>query len=193
MANGGKGDRTRNRILGVADDLFTSKGFSAVTMIEICQRAGLSRGGLSRYYSSTSDVLKGVIIKRGQDALYEYNEMVVSHISPSEMVFNFIIKKLERMSQKQSTIDKAVIEFVASGRGGSEFAYENAETHVRILASIIRSGQEQGAFIDVDSNDLARSILWEIQGMTTYSSFITFSHDQLEKYARLRIKQISVR
>ena len=41
---GARGDRTKSRIISAARDLFSEKGFSAVTMKDICDEAEMSRG-----------------------------------------------------------------------------------------------------------------------------------------------------
>ena len=56
-----KSERTKLRILESARELFALQGYSGVTMKDICERAGLSRGGLYRYYSSTEDVFIHII------------------------------------------------------------------------------------------------------------------------------------
>ena len=43
-----KGDQTRQLICMEAFKLFTEKGYKDVTMKDICEKTGLSRGGLYR-------------------------------------------------------------------------------------------------------------------------------------------------
>lgn len=53
---GRKGTETKEAILRQAYQLFAEKGFKAVTMTDICEKTGLSRGGLYRYYSGTGQI-----------------------------------------------------------------------------------------------------------------------------------------
>lgn len=48
-----KGEKTKQDIREKAYQLFAEKGFKAVTMKDICELTGLSRGGLYRHYEST--------------------------------------------------------------------------------------------------------------------------------------------
>lgn len=41
-----RGDKTKQEIRDKAYQLFAEKGFKEVTMKDICERTGLSRGGL---------------------------------------------------------------------------------------------------------------------------------------------------
>ena len=45
-----KGEQTRQLILSTAKQLFSQKGYAVVTMKDICDEIGLSRGGLYRHY-----------------------------------------------------------------------------------------------------------------------------------------------
>ena len=56
-----KGDDTRKMILESASELFAEKGFKDVSMSDICEKTGLSRGGLYRHYSSTSEIFREII------------------------------------------------------------------------------------------------------------------------------------
>ena len=58
---GEKGERTREKIRCKAYVLFAEKGFQAVTMTDICERTGLSRGGLYRYYSGTEQIFSEIL------------------------------------------------------------------------------------------------------------------------------------
>ena len=53
---GKKGDATKAAIRNTALHLFIRKGFKDVTMKDICEAAGLSRGGLYMHYGSTGQI-----------------------------------------------------------------------------------------------------------------------------------------
>ena len=58
---GKKGDKTKAAIRKAALVLFVQKGFKDVTMKDICEAAGLSRGGLYTHYGSTGQVFADII------------------------------------------------------------------------------------------------------------------------------------
>ena len=51
-----KGESTKKMIIDTAAGLFSEKGFKDVSMTDICEATGLSRGGLYRHFSSTSEI-----------------------------------------------------------------------------------------------------------------------------------------
>ena len=60
---GDKAKRTREKIQKEAYKLFADKGFKEVTMTDICEKTGLSRGGLYRYYSGTDEIFSEILSK----------------------------------------------------------------------------------------------------------------------------------
>ncbi len=56
-----KGDKTKQDIREKAYQLFAEKGFKDVTMKDICELTGLSRGGLYRHYESTEQIFLEIV------------------------------------------------------------------------------------------------------------------------------------
>ena len=59
---GKKAEKTREHIRKEAYLLFADKGFKEVTMTDICEKTGLSRGGLYRHYSNTSEIFLEILL-----------------------------------------------------------------------------------------------------------------------------------
>src|SRR5699024_9992970 len=57
-AMGIKGNRRREEILRQSGKLFAEKGYTAVTMQQVCGSCRLSRGGLYRYFGSTKEIFE---------------------------------------------------------------------------------------------------------------------------------------
>lgn len=51
-----KGNKTKQHIKNKAKRLFAQNGYKTVTMKDICEATGLSRGGLCRHYDSTDQI-----------------------------------------------------------------------------------------------------------------------------------------
>lgn len=56
-----KGEKTKQDIREKAYQLFAKKGFKEVTMKDICELTGLSRGGLYRHYESTEQIFLEIV------------------------------------------------------------------------------------------------------------------------------------
>ena len=58
-----KGEKTKQLILDTAYRLFAEYGFTRVNMKMLCERTGLSRGGLYRHYESTAQIFLEILRK----------------------------------------------------------------------------------------------------------------------------------
>ena len=58
-----KGERTRKEILDVAKKLFSERGYKDVSMQDICNVTGLSKGGLYRHFGSKAEILLELVKK----------------------------------------------------------------------------------------------------------------------------------
>ena len=57
-----KGERTRAAILDAAYDLFLNQGYSATSMRQIAERAGLAVGGIYNHFSSKDEIFQALVI-----------------------------------------------------------------------------------------------------------------------------------
>jgi AcrR family transcriptional regulator len=59
-----KGERTRQAVIDAAYSLFLEKGFSATSMRQIAERAGLALGGIYNHFASKDDIFQALIIDK---------------------------------------------------------------------------------------------------------------------------------
>lgn len=61
-----KKERTRESILDTAYELFARNGFNKITMKDICEATGMSRGGLYSHFGSTREMFEAILEKINQ-------------------------------------------------------------------------------------------------------------------------------
>ena len=61
-----KKERTRESILETAYELFARDGFNKITMTDICEATGMSRGGLYSHFGSTRELFEAILEKINQ-------------------------------------------------------------------------------------------------------------------------------
>lgn len=59
-----KGERTQQAVLDAAYSLFLEKGFSATSMRQIAERAGLALGGIYNHFASKDEIFQELIIDK---------------------------------------------------------------------------------------------------------------------------------
>ena len=66
--SGGRREATTAAILDAAEELFALRGFTAVTVRDIAERAGVSHALVHRYLGSKADIYRAVLM-RGEDGI----------------------------------------------------------------------------------------------------------------------------
>jgi AcrR family transcriptional regulator len=106
-----KGEKTRADLMNTAVELFSEKGYSAVTMKDFCERHGLSRSGIYRHFASTREIFLAMLDSDRENASDELNEAISSGISAKQMSRSAFSNgfKAELASDCHSTYDSNLL------------------------------------------------------------------------------------
>ena len=176
-----KGDAAKIRILESAQQLFSQKGFCAVTMQDICDAAGFSRGGLYRHYSSCEDIFIDIILQEQAHAYSELQRAKALDVGPERIMRHFLRSRMRALSQPGNTFDVAVSEFAANSEKGRKVLAQRAKESIAVLAELIHWGNDEGCFACENPGDTARHILWLTEGMSRHSSLLPISETDIQQ------------
>ncbi|MFP4037094.1 MAG: TetR/AcrR family transcriptional regulator [Desulfobacteraceae bacterium] len=152
-------DEVRRKIIDTASVLYAKKGFSATSIDEISEMAGVSLPVTYRYVKKKSEIMRMIM----EDVLNTFQESLTLEIEgiddPDEklviavvLYFRVVDRHKEKallIYQKSSSLDKA-----------SKARVMQLEVEVsRILGDIIREGIDKGVFRDVDVDLMAYNII----------------------------------
>ncbi|MBP3296681.1 MAG: helix-turn-helix transcriptional regulator, partial [Lachnospiraceae bacterium] len=70
-----KGEKTRESIIDASYALFALKGFKQVTMKDVCEATGMSRGGLYSHFSATDQLFEAVLEKITEKSAMDFQNM----------------------------------------------------------------------------------------------------------------------
>lgn len=116
----------RQRILEIADELFSSKGYEKTSISNIAKKAGLGVGTVYNYFESKDDIFTVVYgHKFGVDYEVDVESIVVDQLSPLKPIYDYlertekILKKvpiwlfqeLIRIGTKNKKLMKALMSF----------------------------------------------------------------------------------
>lgn len=162
-----KGENTRSRILDAAAELFTNKGFSTVTMKDLCEATGLSRGGLYRYFSSTEEMMMELMEQEQLRADRMAGNIPMSSRSASELLEEFLATHESYLTSRKAKLEIAMNQFALTSEAGREANNRRLSSAVKRLASVIRKGQRDGLFKPGSAEDAAYHVLIFMGGMRT--------------------------
>lgn len=179
---GKKGTETKEAIRCQAYKLFAEKGFKAVTMTDICEKTGLSRGGLYRYYSGTEQIFLEILSE-------EY--VIADRIEKKEKARVILEDMLEAIKveimEKELSLSLAIYEY--ANLGNEDFFTEINTKAKKRWISLLEYGMETKEFKQVDVEQVSDLILYYYQGLRMWSRVISFDEQVAENYVKT-VKQL---
>lgn len=174
---GNKGTKTKEKIRQQAYCLFAEKGFKAVTMTDICEKTGLSRGGLYRYYSGTEQIFSEILSE-------EY--VIADRIERKENARVILEDMLEAIKyeimDKELSLSLAIYEY--ANLGNEEFFTTINNRAKKRWISLLNYGMEKKEFKMVDAEQISDLILYYYQGLRMWSRVISFDEQVAEHYVK---------
>ena len=168
-----KGKQTRDLILEKAYSLFVKKGFKQVTMKDVCEITGMSRGGLYSHFSSTKEIFEAILKNLMQKDQLDFQQEIKKGISAVTIMDN-ALQLLEReMNDSDASLSEAIFEY--SETIGLDMMTELNEISVKNWTSLIRYGIKTSEFNKVDITEIVSILLYSYQGIRMWSRIIPVS------------------
>lgn len=174
---GNKAENTKGKIRQQAYRLFAEKGFKAVTMTDICEKTGLSRGGLYRYYSGTEQIFSEILSEE-----YVIADRIEKKESAKSILEDMLGEIRAEIMEKELSLSLAIYEYANLGNEAF-FAAINDKAKKRWI-SLLNYGMETKEFKLVDAGQVADMILYYYQGLRMWSRVISFDEQVAEHYVK---------
>lgn len=150
---------TRLEILQSALDLFAEKNYHAVSMTEIAEGAGVSKGTLYWYYDSKQELFQKIVIE-GIDYFHKQFQRITAEKKDFKTTMCRLVEFVfQTLSQHLSILNVF--------RNNSELINEDFKDkvekkhhkNIEIVAEVMKRGIEEGLVKEVDPYDLAALVL----------------------------------
>lgn len=169
-----RGQETREHIKKCACSLFAEKGFKDVTMKDVCEAAGLSRGGLYCHYESTRQIFREIM----EDMMSRQENVIDLKIRQNQSavtILDDILGKYENeMIDSQSSLSVAIYEYFSI----HEIACQKNALYEQYLISsntwkkLMQYGIDRQEFHEVDIAAVFNLIVFSYQGVRMYSKLM---------------------
>ncbi len=174
-----RGDKTRKDIKEKAYRLFAEKGFKDVTMQDICERTGLSRGGLYRHYESTEQIFLEIVNGFSDTQYIEISQKIQQHIPAAEILDELLLGYARQMLDCENSFSLALCEFysdpaICKADNSLIRQYENSKSAWKEL---IQYGIETKEFAPVNPESVFHVIAFAYQGVRMYSKLMQIDHE----------------
>lgn len=174
-----RGDMTRQDIRDRAYRLFAEKGFKEVTMKDICERTGLSRGGLYRHYESTEQIFLEIVDAFSNQQKNEVFSRMEKHV-PAVVILEELLSKYEReMNDSENSFSLAICEYYSDSAISKE---DNAvkrqyEISKATWTALINYGIGTKEFKRVNPESVFHILVFAYQGVRMYSRLMKIDRD----------------
>lgn len=174
-----KGDKTKQNIREKAYQLFAEKGFKEVTMKDICEQTGLSRGGLYRHYESTEQIFLEIVNAFSDRQKNEVLTKIGQHIPAAAILEELLSRYADEMMDSENSISLAVYEFYSNSAISKE---ENSvkkqyEVSKSTWAELISYGIATKEFNCVNPESVFHVLVFAYQGVRMYSRLMKMDND----------------
>jgi TetR/AcrR family transcriptional regulator, repressor for uid operon len=168
-----KAEMRRREILDAAQACFERRGFHGSSMSEICHEAGMSPGGLYRYFPSKESIIAAMADDERRTATLAFNAVRTSD--------NFLLalsELCEKFAEAYADPSRAAFaaELMAEAVRNPKFAEVAREAEGRIRAEVsdlIRAGQSMGHVdVTLDAEEAAAVLMAAADGLGLRLAFM---------------------
>ena len=174
------GDKTRAAIQKAAIVLFVQRGFKDVTMKDICEATGLSRGGLYMHYGSTKQIFADIIDEIMSNLKNEVS-VKIDHGLPATLILNELLERYQsEMLDRSASLGLAFYEYYSSIPLSDDNAmlkqYYISKT---MLCNLIQYGIDNSEFNHVNISAVVDLLLFSYQGIRMLSNIMPLEDDSI--------------
>lgn len=174
-----KGDKTRQDIREKAYQLFAEKGFKDVTMKDICELTGLSRGGLYRHYESTEQIFLEIVNAFSNQQKSEVLAKIEKRIPATTILEELLSRYAREMIDCQNSISLAIYEFYSNPAVSKEdnSVKKQYEISKSTWIELIHYGIATKEFNCVNPESIFNVMVFAYQGVRMYSRLMKMDRD----------------
>lgn len=173
----------RNLIVETARDVFFRCGYKGVTMKDIVEACGISRGGLYLYFSSTKELFEAVLEQENKTLSSVLESPAAKDASPGEILLMYLEEQKKDILKKKGNLTAAIYEYMFENK------LSNADTpvkkrfdeNVKALEKLIADGVAEEWMICESPADAARNIAYAVEGMKVTAQTMEVTAKTLDK------------
>ena len=170
------------KILDAARQVFCKKGFLAVTMQDIIDECGISRGGIYLYFASVDEIFLEVMKTRNKERLSVITRAVQEHEPFEEVLEAYFDRQKKRLMNFEKSLFRAYCEYIFSKNKTAIEAFRDMQLgHLRkSVVYILSLGVDQKVIRDENISRLADHFIVTIDGLSVLALAEALTEDIIE-------------
>ncbi len=174
-----KGEKTKQEIREKACQLFAEKGFKEVTMKDICELTGLSRGGLYRHYESIGQIFLEIVNAFSDRQKKEVLAKIQRRIPATTILEELLSKYASEMIDSETSLSLAIYEFYSNPAISKEdnSVKRQYEVSKSTWIELINYGIGTKEFHPVNPESVFNVVIFSYQGVRMYSRLMKMDNE----------------
>ena len=161
-AGGGHNGDKRERILDAAERVFAHAGFFNARVADIARDAGVADGTIYLYFKNKDDVLISLFESRMERVNGRLNEVIAQRPCGKDKLVAFIATYLEMIREQPNVAEVLTVELRQSSKFMKEYSNPRFGDLLKIAATVIKDGQDEGLFEPLVPAPVAARMLFGI-------------------------------
>lgn len=183
-----KKERTREAILSAAYELFAREGFNKITMKDICEATGMSRGGLYSHFGSTREVFEAILQKISQSDGMNFLKEMEAGESAVDILERALSLMRDEMEHAEDSLSLAVYEYACTC--SNDMMEQFNEAGKQKWSELIEYGISRDEFNVVEIDEIVNIVLYAYQGIRMWSRIVRMSPSVFESIINHIRKQL---
>lgn len=162
-----KSAQKKQLIVQTARRIFMEKGYKDVTMKDIVEACGISRGGLYLYFNSVEEVFLAVMCAEEEETDDVFSKELPEAAAAADVLMIFLKEQKREILRRKEDLSVAVYEYYfANPMMGEENPLKGRfKEAANALTQLIEMGIANGEFYDVDARMAANNIMFVLEGL----------------------------
>ena len=191
---GEKSLQKKKYILETARKVFTQKGYKNVTMKDIVDACGISRGGLYLYFGSTAEIFLEVLRMETEEADDVFSDSIKEDATATEILARFLKEQKKELLRKKDNLTVATYEFYFGEEVPKKdnILKRQFDSAVKIIERLIETGVENGEFYCEDCRGTARNIMFLLEGLKISAYTIGITADMVDRELLFILNELGI-
>ncbi len=180
-------------ILQKAREVFSEKGYRAVTMKDVVDACEISRGGLYLYFDSTRELFLTVLKKESEEADDIFSREIQEDATAADILTLFLKEQKKELLRKKNTLTVAIYEFFFCYQVPKKenVLRQQFDTAVKVLEVLLKTGVESGEFVCANPKAMARHIMLILEGLKIASCSMGITEEMIDEELLIIMQSIT--
>lgn len=175
--------KKREVILEAARAVFTKKGLIGVTMKDIIEEAGISRGGIYLYFDSVDEIFIETMRQRSEGKFDGVRQSAQKNVPFEDVLADYFAGHKDRLLNHVSNgMLRATYEYYYTHKTPADHEIQQAQlaTTLKTIVEILNLGVSQGVLEDTNLDQIAETFMFVIEGMSVLAITGSISAKQID-------------